>query len=159
MQQSLRQSSFLLQIVVITVIICKSILSIDIGETRVHCVRSLLLRKGTWAPDAARRSWYHGVNQKYFCRMTVTARIKTFLICGHRLQNACSQAETRGLEILGSSKSILHTEVEILRLKSRGVTPLPPQKTSLIKDFVTLKVKWTKISTFFYFGSILVKCV
>ena len=66
--------------------------------------------------------------------MTVTAHVKTFLICGHRLQNACSQAETRGLEILGSSKSILHTKVEILRLKSRGVTPLPPKKTSLTRE-------------------------
>ena len=54
--------------------------------------------------------------------MTVTAHVKTFLSCGHGLQNACSQAETRGSEILGSSRSILHTKVEILRLKSRRIT-------------------------------------
>ena len=87
--------------------------------------------------------------------MTVTAHVKTFLSCGHRLQNACSQAETRGSEILGSSRSILHTKVEILRLKSRGITRIfsevctilqvalqpPPQKTSLIKDFVMLSLR------------------
>ena len=45
-----------------------------------------------------------------------------FLSCGHRLQNASSQVETRGSnslgQILGSSKSIRHTKVEILRPKS-----------------------------------------
>ena len=88
--------------------------------------------------------------------MTVTAQVKTFLSCGHELQNACSQAETRGSEILGSSKSILQTKVEILRLKSRGVTrifsevhtilqialqPPPKKKTSLIKELVKLSLR------------------
>ena len=35
-------------------------------------------------------------NQKYFCSMTATAHVKTFLSCGHGLQNASSQVETRG---------------------------------------------------------------
>ena len=37
---------------------------------------------------------------------------------GHGLQKASSQAEHRASEILGSSKIIRHTKVEILRLKS-----------------------------------------
>ena len=35
-------------------------------------------------------------NRKYFCSMTATAHVKTFLSCGHGLQNASSQVETRG---------------------------------------------------------------
>ena len=49
--------------------------------------------------------------------MTATAHVKTFLSCGHGLQNASSQVETR-VQILGFSKSISYSKVEILHLKS-----------------------------------------
>ena len=35
-------------------------------------------------------------NRKYFCSMTATEHVKTFLSCGHGLQNASSHVETRG---------------------------------------------------------------
>ena len=35
-------------------------------------------------------------NRKYFCSMTAAAHVKTFLNCGHGLQNASSQVETSG---------------------------------------------------------------
>ena len=51
--------------------------------------------------------------------MTATAHVKTFLSCGHGLQNASSQVEHGASEILGSLKIIIrHTKVEVLRLKS-----------------------------------------
>ena len=51
--------------------------------------------------------------------MTATAHVKTFLSCGHGLQNASSQGEHGASEILGSLKIIIrHAKVEVLRLKS-----------------------------------------
>ena len=45
---------------------------------------------------STRCSWYHDANRKYFCSMTATVHVKTFLSHGHRLQNTSSQVETRG---------------------------------------------------------------
>ena len=50
--------------------------------------------------------------------MTATALVKAFLSCGHGLQNASSQVETRGSNSGFFELSIRHTKVEILRLKS-----------------------------------------
>ena len=49
--------------------------------------------------------------------MTATAHVKTFLSCGHRLEARVLRLKLE-VQILGSSKSIRHTKVEILRLES-----------------------------------------
>ena len=56
-------------------------------------------------------------NRKYFCSMTATAHVKTFLSCGHGLQTRVFRLKPE-VQVLGSSKSIRQTKVEILRLKS-----------------------------------------
>ena len=49
--------------------------------------------------------------------MTATAHVKTFLSCGHGLQNASSPVETNGSNS-GFFESIRHTKVGLLCLKS-----------------------------------------
>ena len=48
-------------------------------------------------------------NRKYFCSMKATAHVKTFLSCGHKLQNANSQVETRGSNSGFFEDDIRHT--------------------------------------------------
>ena len=49
--------------------------------------------------------------------MTATAHVKTFLSCGTDFKTRVLRLKPE-VQILGSSKSIRHTKVEILRLKS-----------------------------------------
>ena len=67
------------------------------------------------------------VPRKYFCSMTATAHVKTFLKCGHGLQNASSQVETRGsnsgfFEEYSSYKSKNSSSEIMFSLEERNTT-------------------------------------
>ena len=57
-------------------------------------------------------------NRKYFCSMTATGHVKTFLKDNLYCLTCAGLRLKPEVQILGSSKNIRHTKVEILRLKS-----------------------------------------